>query len=61
MFTYYITNCFDGTVEGTDDPRIAHNRCDCEEFFVVQPGTNEWILPGGERRKVEAIKPGTVD
>lgn len=54
-FRYYITNLIDGTVEGTDDTQSAENLATCEDFFVVDSNTGEWVIRG-DRSTIEARK-----
>lgn len=42
-FRYYITNLFDGKVQGTNDERVVDSVKDCEEYFVVDSETGKWI------------------
>jgi hypothetical protein len=43
QFRYYITNLFDGKVQGTNDEKVADNVKDCEEYFVVDSETGKWL------------------
>jgi hypothetical protein len=51
-FKYYITNLFDGCVQGTDDDDVAADLAECEEYFVVDSEAGEWLAVGGERRDI---------
>ena len=47
-FRYYITNLLEGNIEGTDDGKVAEELAECEEFFVVDTNTGEWLQSGGK-------------
>ena len=55
-FRYYITNTFNGCVEGTNDIERAEELADWEEFFVVDADTGQWLNVGGERLEIEESK-----
>lgn len=52
-FKYYITNLFEGAVEGTNDDDKASAMAESEDFFVVDAETGEWLTPGNTRVPVE--------
>jgi len=52
-FRYYITNTFDGCIQGTNDADKANEIAACEEFFVVDTETGEWLMSDGERISIE--------
>lgn len=56
MFRYYITNTFDGCIEGTDSTEDANDFAQSEDFFVVDSQTGEWMHPDGERVKVKPAR-----
>ena len=55
-FAYYVTNTFDGKIEGTDDRAVAQSFAEAEEFFVVEAATGTWLLPDGDTQDVEPIQ-----
>lgn len=54
-FRYYITNTFDGCIEGTNDTERAEELSACEEFFIVDTDTGEWVR-SGERVQIKESK-----
>ena len=44
-FRYYIIAPFDGNIQGTDDTVVATNFSLCEDWFVVDAETGEWLTP----------------
>ena len=52
-FRYYITNTFDGCMEGTNNGDKADELSACEEYFVVDTETCEWLTASGERLQIE--------
>ena len=52
-FRYYITNTFNGDVEGTNNTDKAEELAACEEFFVVDSDSGEWLQASGNRVPVE--------
>ena len=46
-FRYYITSMFDGNITGTNDTSRAVDYAECEDFFVVDTETGEWLTPDG--------------
>ena len=53
IFTYYITNTFNGEIEGTNDDSKAEELSQCEEYFVVDSRTGERLCANGERVSIE--------
>lgn len=53
-FRFYITNLFDGVVEGTNSEEAALQFAACEDYFVVEPAANVW-LNGEERLPVRDV------
>lgn len=43
-FRYYITNLFEGEVQGTDDTKVAEEASNCDEMFIVDTETGSWII-----------------
>lgn len=43
-FRYYITNLFEGAVQGTDDTKVAEEASNCDEMFIVDTETGSWII-----------------
>lgn len=56
-FRYYITDTFNGCIKGTDNTKEAENFALCEEYFVVDTESGEWITPDS-RIKIEEVKEG---
>lgn len=54
-FRYYITALFDGNIQGTDDTVVATNFSLCEDWFVVDAETGEWLTPSGPE-SIMAVK-----
>ena len=54
-FRYYITNTFDGCIEGTNDTERAEELAACEEYFIVDTETGEWLTTG-ERMAIKESK-----
>jgi hypothetical protein len=55
QFRYYITDLFDGKIVGTDDICVAINSSSCEDYFVVDTHTNEWLLSDGTREQIQEM------
>jgi hypothetical protein len=53
-FRYYVTNLFEGRIEGTNDAENAENFAQSEDFFVVDTETGEWLTSDG-RKQVKGI------
>jgi hypothetical protein len=51
-YRYYITDLMEGTVVGTDDTNIAMHFAQSEDNYVVEPATNQWLLPDGDKATV---------
>jgi len=51
-FRYYITNTFDGCIEGTNNTERAEELAACEEYFIVDTETGEWLTTG-ERTQIK--------
>jgi hypothetical protein len=45
-FRYYISDLHDGTIKGTNDQEVADSLSHCEEYFVVDTETGNWISFG---------------
>jgi hypothetical protein len=52
-FRFYITNTFNGNVEGTNDQNKAEELAACEEYFIVDADSGEWLKAMGNRVPVE--------
>jgi hypothetical protein len=52
MFRYIITNTFEGCLQGTNDEQTAKQFAVCEDFFVYDTATHEWMV-GDNRHKLE--------
>lgn len=46
-FRFYITDLFDGRIVGTDSADQAQMLANCEDYFVVDTETGEWLTPDG--------------
>jgi len=53
-FRYYITNLFEGTIEGSDDEKAMNEASHCDEYFIVDTNTGEW-LSCGELREIKEV------
>ena len=53
-FRFYITDLFHGRVVGTDDEKNASDHAVCEDFFVVDTETGQW-LTGEGREEVQEV------
>ena len=53
LFRYYITDIMDGCIKGTNDEQIAEDYGKCDDCYVVDAQTGEWITFQG-REKVKA-------
>lgn len=53
IFRYYITDSFNGRIEGTNDTESAEELAECEEYFIVDTDTGEWLCAGGERVQIK--------
>jgi hypothetical protein len=49
-FRYYVTNTFNGCIEGTNDAKEAKELVDCEDFFVIDSEKGVWLTPDGEQK-----------
>lgn len=56
-FRYYIFDTYAGVVQGTDDQALAEQMGDSDQYFVVEPTRNLWILGDKEscHAQVEAF------
>lgn len=54
-FRYYITSLHEGNIEGTNELQVAEELAECEEYFVVDTNTGEWLHAEGKRVPVEEI------
>ncbi len=52
MFKYYVISHYDGAVRGVNDDEDAANLASCEDYFVVDSSTGEWLLTDGTRQEV---------
>ena len=46
-FRFYITNLFDGVIQGTDSASVAAQHSLCEDFYVVDTETGMWLAACG--------------
>ena len=53
-FRYYIINLFDGNIEGSDDEVAMMEASYCDEYFIVDTNTGEW-LSCGKLREIKEI------
>lgn len=49
MFRYYITNTFDGKIQGTNNKDRAYQLSHCEEYFVLDAQLGVWVSYGEEK------------
>lgn len=59
-FRYYITDLFEGEVRGTNDKEVAEQFAPCDDYFVVDALTGEWITGDGDRTDVKEMKNESV-
>ncbi len=52
-FRFYITNLFEGEIEGTNDAAKASEFAECEDYFVVDSETGERMCPENSRVDVK--------
>lgn len=52
-YRYYITDLFEGCVKGTNSDEMAAYYAQCEDYFVVDSETGEWVQLDGERSPVQ--------
>ncbi len=57
-FKYYITDLYSGTIQGTNDESVARELANCEDYFVVNAETGNWLVPINEAKEVEQFKYG---
>ena len=55
-FRYYITDTFDGLIRGTNDLEKAKNYALCEEYFVVDTESGDWLCAEGKTLPIEEVK-----
>lgn len=55
-FRYYIQDPFEGSIVGTDDDDVAKNYAICEDYYVIDTQTGEWVLSDLSRIEVEEAK-----
>ena len=46
-FRYYITDTFNGAIKGTNNSSTANELAVCEDYFVVDTETGEWLSAEG--------------
>lgn len=49
-FRYYITNTFNGCLEGTNSTKEAEELAQCEDFFVIDSQDGVWLTPDGAQK-----------
>lgn len=54
-FQYYITDLNEGEIVGTDSYEIAYHFSLCDNYFVLDSHTGEWMLPSGESVQVGKV------
>lgn len=57
-FRYYITNTFNGTIEGTNSSTAANVLAAAEDYFVVDTETGEWLSTEGRLVAIMEINQG---
>lgn len=55
-FRYYITDLFDGVIRGTDNDETANSFASCEDFFVVDTHSGEWLASDNDRLEVQEVE-----
>lgn len=60
-FRYYITDLNDGVIAGTDAIQVVLDYSLCEDYFVVDSHTGEWLQADGSRVPVKDISGKTED
>jgi hypothetical protein len=55
-FRYYIVNMFDGRPSGTNDKSVADNYALCDDAFVIDTETNEWLDVSGNHSQINEAK-----
>ena len=43
MYKYYITNSFNGSIEGTNSKEVAYEASMSCDYFVLEVETGKWI------------------
>lgn len=46
MYKYYITNMFEGAIEGTNDKEVAYDTSMSTDYFVLETATGKWVTMG---------------
>jgi hypothetical protein len=46
-FRFYVADLGQGMIVGTDSPEEANDLAQCEDYFVVDTETGEWLTPYG--------------
>lgn len=54
-FRFYITNTYEGNIEGTDSAEVAESFAESEDFFVVDAEAGKWLKPESIRDDVNNI------
>lgn len=47
-FRFYITDTFEGSIEGTNDEEKARALSGCEDFFVLDSEAGLWLSETGD-------------
>lgn len=45
-YRYYITNIFDGSIQGSDEETEMMEASRCDEFFILDTATGKWLVDG---------------
>lgn len=55
-FRYIITDTFDGVLKGTNDRAIATEFAICEDYFVYDSETGNWMTSDDEIPVTEVVR-----
>lgn len=55
-YRYYVTDLFDGAIKGTDNEEAAKSYATCEDFFVVDSHTGEWLTSENDRQAIKDVE-----
>jgi len=55
-FRYYITNVYEGVIDGTNSPNVAKEFSLDEDYFVVDSEAGEWLRPDGTQNSVKDVE-----
>lgn len=55
-FRFYVTDLFDGCIKGTNSEQVASDFASCEDYYVVDTETNQWLTSDGPQDIKEYIQ-----